>query len=66
MTRAEQLRKDLAARMEDIRTGKLGCDIGSTIARLANIEVKSVMAEIKYSSKRGENTQKINFFEEKI
>ena len=62
MTKAERLRETLSKDIDATRAGTLGVDIASAIARLANVQVKSVMVELKY--KQGSTKKKIDFFEE--
>lgn len=62
MTKAEKLVESLANDIEKTRAGTLGVDVASGIARLANVQVKCVLAELKY--KRGSTKKKISFFEE--
>ena len=62
MTKAERLREALQKDIDATRAGTLGVDIASAIARLANVQVKSVLVELKY--KQGSTKKKIDFFEE--
>lgn len=62
MTRSQQLRADIAHTIEAVKTAAIGPDVGSTIARLADVEVKSVVAEISYL-KNKRVTGEIDFFE---
>jgi hypothetical protein len=62
MTQAEKLIESLTKDINSTRSGTLGVDIASSIARLANVQVKCVLAELKYT--RGATKKKISFFEE--
>ena len=62
MNKAQQLTESLAKDIISTRDGTLGVDIAQAIARLANMQVKCVLAEIKYL--RGSTKKKIAFFEE--
>lgn len=62
MTKAEKLTESLEKDIVSARNGTLGVDIAQAIARLANVQVKCVLAELKYL--KGSTKKKIAFFEE--
>lgn len=63
MTRSQQLRNELAQTVREVRSAALGHDVGNTIARLSDVEVKSAIAEITYLKNR-RVIGPIDFFEE--
>lgn len=51
--------------MDDVVSGAMSTDKASAIARLGNVEVKSVVAELNYQRHRSKKV-KIDFFEDDV
>jgi capsule polysaccharide export protein KpsE/RkpR len=58
-SRAETLRKQIEEVINDVRTGGASPEVGNAIARLADAEVRSVIAELKY---KAGNTGPMDYF----
>lgn len=63
MKRSTQLRNTIATTIQEVRDGTIGPAVGSAIARLADVEVKSVVAEISYLKNKS-TAGSVDFFEE--
>jgi capsule polysaccharide export protein KpsE/RkpR len=61
LSRAEQLRAQIAQTIHELRAGDTGIELAGTIAKLASVEIKTVFAEIKYR-KLVSSEAPINFF----
>ena len=65
MKRSKQLQILIAKSMDDVVSGAMSTDKASAIARLGNVEVKSVVAELNYQRHRSKKV-KIDFFEDDV
>jgi len=63
MKRSEQLQQVIAKSIDGVLAGSLSTDNALAAARLANVEVKTVFAELTYQRHRSD-TSKIKFFED--
>ena len=65
MKRNKQLRAIIAQSINGVLNDTLSSDKASSIARLANVEVKTVCAELAYQRHRSESVR-IDFFEDEV
>lgn len=65
MKRNKQLRTLLAKSIDGVLDNSLSIEKASAVAKLANVEVKTVCAEIHYQRHRSEAVR-IDFFEEEL
>jgi hypothetical protein len=65
MKRNKQLQSVLAKSIDGVLDNSLSTEKASAVAKLANVEVKTVCAEINYLRHRSE-TVRIGFFEDEV
>lgn len=48
MKRSEELRRQIRETINGVHSGKINTEIANSIARLADVEIRSAVAEVRY------------------